>query len=73
MDELPPQLQIGLALEIKKNLYSSVKFFSNRDSNFILWIVSVVKPMLFLPNEYVFKKGEQIFEMYFLIEGEAKY
>lgn len=45
MEELPTKLRLELAMAIHKKMYSGIKFFNNRDINFITWIGSYLRPI----------------------------
>jgi voltage-gated potassium channel len=73
MDELPHKLKLELAMEIHKFMYSTVKFFDNKDQSFIAWVGTVIRPINIQEQEYVFKECEEIIEIYFLVQGKAAY
>lgn len=74
MNELPHKLKLELAVVIHKKMYENVKFFKElNDESFIAWIGSVIRPVNMQEEEYIFKEGEQIIEMFFLVKGAASY
>lgn len=54
-------------------MYSNVNFFKGRDKSFIAWIGTVIRPLNIPEEDYIFKEGEQIIEIYFLVKGSASY
>jgi hypothetical protein len=44
MEELPYKLKVELAMEIHKKIYKTVNFFQNKEKNFIVWIVTLLRP-----------------------------
>ncbi len=60
-------------MEIHKNIYITVDFFKNKEKSFIAWIGPLLKPQNTQELEYIFQEGEEIKEIYFLIEGVAGY
>jgi hypothetical protein len=44
MEELPYKLKVELAMEIHKKIYKTVSFFQNKEKNFIVWIVTLLRP-----------------------------
>jgi hypothetical protein len=54
-------------------MYSNVNFFKDRDKSFIAWIGTVIRPLNIPEEDYIFKEGEQIIEIYFLVKGSASY
>jgi hypothetical protein len=73
MEELPHKVKLELAMHIHKKMYSTLSFFQNKDSSFIAWIGTVIRPMNIQESEYICKEGEDITEMYFLVTGRAAY
>jgi hypothetical protein len=73
MDELPYKLKIDLAMEIHKNIYVNIDFFKDRDKSFIAWIGPLLKPIKAQEQEYIYKEGEEIKEVYFMVKGVAGY
>lgn len=45
MNELPYKLRIDLAMEIHKNIYSTIDFFKVKEKSFIAWIGPLLKPL----------------------------
>lgn len=73
MEELPHKLKTELAVAIHAKMYSAVLFFHNKEKSFVAWVSTVIHPLNIQENEYIFKEGEDIIEMYFLASGEAAY
>ena len=45
MEELPAKLRLELAMAIHKKMYSGIKFFNDKDKNFIAWISTFLRPI----------------------------
>lgn len=45
VNELPYKLRIDLAMEIHKNIYSTIDFFKVKEKSFIAWIGPLLKPL----------------------------
>jgi hypothetical protein len=73
MEELPHKLKVELAMAVHKKMYSCVKFFDNQDKNFIAWIAKLIRPLKIDDQEYIYKEGEEVVEMYFVVKGVAAY
>jgi CRP-like cAMP-binding protein len=71
MNELPHKLRLELAMQINKKMYSSVKFLEKKQMSFVAWVGSVIHPMTVQEHEYICKEGEEIIEIYFLVNGRA--
>ena len=73
MDELPHELKLELADAIHRKLYATVIFFQKKEASFIAWITKVIVPLNVHNEEYIYKEGEEIDEIYFLVKGDASY
>ena len=73
LDELPYKIKIELATEIHKHMFESVSFFQGKEKTFIAWIGTVLRPMNISEQEYLYKEGEDIMEIYFMVKGAAAY
>jgi CRP-like cAMP-binding protein len=50
-----------------------VEFFKNKEASFIMWVGSAIRPVKVEEGDYVYKEGEKILEMYFIVNGEVSY
>ena len=82
MEELPYKLRVEFAMEIHKKIYRTVSFFQNKEKNFIVWIVTLLRPSFVQEQEFLYTEGEQITEskkllikvlVYFCIHGSLGY
>ncbi|TNV85840.1 hypothetical protein FGO68_gene9701 [Halteria grandinella] len=73
MEELPSKLRMELAHAIHSSMYSTVAFFQGKEKSFIAWVSRHIHPMHFDEDDYIYKEGEEILEIYFLVEGAAGY
>ncbi|XP_060568452.1 uncharacterized protein LOC132727059 [Ruditapes philippinarum] len=69
MDALPMKLRKDLAIHVHFNTLSKVKLFSDCDKTLLYDLVLKLKPVLYLPGDYVCKKGEIGKEMYIVSQG----
>ncbi|VDI31872.1 cyclic nucleotide gated channel beta 1 [Mytilus galloprovincialis] len=69
MDTLPTKLRTDLAIHVHFNTLSKVKLFQDCDKSLLFNLVLKLKPMLYLPGEYVCRKGEVGKEMYIVSQG----
>lgn len=69
MDTLPTKLRTDLAIHVHFNTLSRVKLFQDCDKSLLYNLVLKLKPILFLPGEYVCRKGEVGKEMYIVSQG----
>lgn len=84
MEELPHKIKLELAMQLHKKLYSSIKFFNDKDKSFIAWICVLLKPLNIEDSKSIYKEGEIVTEsklqmyknsylVYFLAKGTAGY
>jgi hypothetical protein len=68
--ELPQNLKIELSLVIHKSIINKFKFFKDKPKDFLAFLGPRLKPVKFLEGEYIYKEGDSIEEIYFLIKGK---
>ena len=56
MDALPMKLRKDLAIHVHFNTLSKVKLFQDCDKTLLYDLVLKLKPVLYLPNDYVCRK-----------------
>ena len=66
---MPITLQARLALAINEDVLRRVNLFENTSVGFLRMLSLVVQPMLFLPEEYVVRKGDIGSEMFIIHRG----
>ncbi|XP_052815609.1 cyclic nucleotide-gated cation channel beta-3-like isoform X2 [Mya arenaria] len=69
MDALPMKLRKDLAIHVHFNTLSKVKLFSDCDKTLLYDLVLKLQPILYLPGDYVCRKGEIGKEMYIVSQG----
>lgn len=62
MEELPAKLRIDLAMAIHKKMYSNIKFFQDKEHNFIAWVGTFLRPINVQEKDYIYKESEDITE-----------
>jgi voltage-gated potassium channel len=70
--ELPHSLSQEILLFLNRALIEKVALFRNADEIFIREIVQRLKPMAFLPDDYLIRQGEYGDCMYFLASGDVE-
>ncbi|KAL5022420.1 hypothetical protein ScPMuIL_001575 [Solemya velum] len=71
MNCLPKKLRTDLAIHVHFNTLSKVKLFQDCDKNLLFDLVLKLKPVLYLPGDFVCKKGEVGKEMYIVSQGHV--
>lgn len=69
MNEFPHSLKIDVSLFLNKKIVQKVPFFSTMGEVFIREIVTSLEPAIFLPNDYILRKGAYGSSMFFLAGG----
>ena len=69
---LPGPLRMEVASFINGNVIENIPFFECCISDLKRSLLSVLKPMVFLPNDYIVRAGELGLEMYLLERGAVR-
>ncbi|KAI9179286.1 hypothetical protein H9P43_005949 [Blastocladiella emersonii ATCC 22665] len=69
--DLPTTFQAELALGINGHIISKVPLFQDTEIGFMRMLSLALQPVLFLPLEYVVKKGDIGSEMFFIHKGRV--
>jgi voltage-gated potassium channel len=69
ISDLPASLKSEIYLHLNRHLIEKVPFFKNTDKKFINEIILLLKPKIFLPGDYIFRKGDVGISMYFISKG----
>ncbi|GFO45982.1 cyclic nucleotide-gated cation channel [Plakobranchus ocellatus] len=72
VSSLPKKLQADLAINVHFNTLSKVRLFQDCERNLLYDLVLKLKPILFLPGDYICRKGEVGKEMYIVTQGEVE-
>lgn len=72
LEDLPPSLQLELSLALKRKLISRVPYFQEASESFLKQLATRLKPIIYTPNDVIFKEGDPASEMYFIGRGTIK-
>lgn len=67
--ELPPSLKTEVSLFLKRDIIAKVPLFHGASDEFIKEIALAMKPLVFMPGDYVYHAGESGRDMYFISKG----
>jgi len=71
ISDLPESLKSEICLHLNRHLIEKVPFFKNTDKEFIKDIILHLEAKIFLPGDYIFKKGDVGKCMYFVCRGSV--
>uniref|UniRef100_T1IQ57 Cyclic nucleotide-binding domain-containing protein n=1 Tax=Strigamia maritima TaxID=126957 RepID=T1IQ57_STRMM len=72
LNQLPKKMKSDLALYIHFNTLKKVQLFRGLETELLKELVLKLKPMLFLPGDYICKKGDVGTEMYIVNSGQIQ-
>jgi voltage-gated potassium channel len=71
-EELPHTIAMEILLFLNRTILSKVSLFRNANEIFIREIVQLLRPIVFLPGDYIIRQGEYGDCMYFLSSGDVE-
>ncbi|XP_040265918.1 cyclic nucleotide-gated cation channel beta-1 [Bufo bufo] len=72
MVQLPDKMRLDLAIDVNYNIVSKVGLFQGCDRQMIYDMLKRLRSVVYLPGDYVCKKGEIGREMYIIKAGEVQ-
>jgi hypothetical protein len=72
MSELPHTLAMAILLFLNRSILEKVSLFRNANEIFIREIVQLLRPLVFLPDDFIIRQGEYGDCMYFLSTGDVE-
>ncbi|KAM4865409.1 cyclic nucleotide-gated channel beta-3 [Thomomys bottae] len=72
LETLPTTMQLSIAIDMNFSLLSQVDLFKGCDTQMIYDMLLRLKPTIYLPGDFVCKKGEIGREMYIIKQGEIQ-
>jgi voltage-gated potassium channel len=67
---LPDGLKTEVELFLKRDILERIPIFRGINDNFLREVSLHLRPVVYTPGDFIFKKGERGSEMYFLIKGK---
>ena len=53
--------------------YKRIKLFKDKSNSFISWLCPLLKPSPYQQNEFLYKEGDEVTNVFFLIKGYASF
>ncbi|MFP4508822.1 MAG: ion transporter [Spirochaetaceae bacterium] len=72
LEELPLSLKTQIAYHINSEIIEKVPIFQGAGEQLIRDMILKLQPTVFLPNDYIVRKGETGREMYFISRGSVR-
>ena len=69
LEELPNNLKVELSKVIHDNKIKNLYIFLNKPSDFIAYVAPLLKPIIFLQDDYIYKINDIIREIFFISKG----
>ncbi|MBL8032715.1 MAG: ion transporter [Leptospiraceae bacterium] len=72
LEDLPSSLKLQVALHLNRDIIEKVPMFKGAPDDLIRQIVLNLKPALYTPGDYIFRKGDMGDQMYFISRGRVE-
>jgi hypothetical protein len=72
VDDLPPSLRAEVSLFLKRDVIEKVPLFRGASADLISEIALAMRPLVYLPGDYVFRVGDPGKEMFFIGRGTVE-
>lgn len=73
IEKLPQNLQIKMTICIHEARYKRIKFFNDKQKAFISWVCPLLKPWTYNSKQYIYREGDEVDNVFFLIKGTASF
>lgn len=72
LSDLPISLSLEIMLYLNRDMLMKVDLFKNSQDLFVREAIQMLKPLIYLPEDYIIRQGEYGDCMYFLSSGEIE-
>ena len=69
LEELPHNLKVELSKVLHDNKIKNLYIFLNKPSDFIAYVAPLLKPIIFLQDDYIYKVNDKVKEIFFVCKG----
>jgi CRP-like cAMP-binding protein len=70
--DLPPSLSMEVLLFLNRGLLEKVALFRDAGEPFMREVIRLLRPLVFMPDDFIIRQGEYGDCMYFLSEGDVE-
>lgn len=72
LNELPSSLRAEVIMHTHGEIIRRIKFFEDKNSNFLWKILPMLKPMRMFPEDVIYNQGDKSEEIFFILRGRVK-
>jgi voltage-gated potassium channel len=72
MSDLPTSLNLEIMLYLNRDMLMKVELFKNSQDLFVREAIQMLKPLIYMPEDFIIRQGEYGDCMYFLSSGEVE-
>ncbi|MBE7438231.1 MAG: ion transporter [Spirochaetales bacterium] len=72
LEDLPSSLRLQVAMFLNRNIIEKVPIFKGASDELIRQIIMNLRPVVYTPGDYIFRKGEVGTSMYFISKGSVE-
>ncbi|MBI9101108.1 MAG: ion transporter [Spirochaetales bacterium] len=71
LSDLPKSLKTTVSLFLNREIIEKVPLFKGASDEFLTELILTLEPVIYTPGDYVMKKGEMGFDMFFISKGSV--
>lgn len=72
ISDLPTSLSLEIMLFLNRDMLKKVDLFKHAEDHFVREAIQLLKPLVYLPNDYIIRQGEYGDSMFFLSSGNVE-
>lgn len=72
MDDLPSSLKMKVALYLNQDIFKKIPLFQDASQDLITKLVTTLRPVVFTPGDFIFRKGDIGHNLYFINQGSVE-
>jgi voltage-gated potassium channel len=71
LNELPSSLKMKVALYLNKDMLEKIPILNGASDSLLNELILSLQPTIFIPGDYVFRKGDLGTKLYFIVKGKV--